>query len=288
MKLEHCTTIYITSWSRYCWIHEFAYPAVPTYSSISSILNSIAVLRIVQFHVLSILQDGDAGNSDIVGQIFINECTWMNEPPRHTTWTHSLSSISRPRSRTWRLIRSIVGLRSGLRFSVVTSVKPARESVKGNGRKHWCFWSLCVLIRSVAVWGKKCGYGFFEWCYRFHGILWRLTPCKGETCRRGSRTHAWPSDAFGISWYFPVWSVVRRCHISAILGYIYWLIHTFFFGQVWLHYIHLPGHHCVVGYQMILVTGHISTFNPHGSQPQSCLQSCNLRHILSIFKLQSK
>lgn len=117
------------------------------------------------------------------------------------------------------------------------------------------------------------------------GILWILTPCKGETGRRGSRTHAWPSDAFGISWYFPVWSVVRRCRISAILAYIYWLIHTFFFGQVWLHYIHLPGHHCVVGYQMILVTGHISPFNPHGSQPQSCLQSCNLRHILSIFIL---
>ena len=167
----------------------------------------------------------------------------MNEPLRHTTWTHSLSSISRPRGRTWRLIRSIVGLRSGLRFSLVTSIKPARESVKGNGRKHWCFWSLCVLIRSVAVW------------------------------------------AFGISWYFPVWSVVRRFHISAILAYIYWLIHTFFFGQVWLHYVHLPGHHCVVGYQMIWVTGHISTFNPHGSQPQSCLQSCHLRHTLSIFIL---
>lgn len=35
-------------------------------------------LRIVHFHILSILQDGDVDNSDIVGQIFINECTWMS------------------------------------------------------------------------------------------------------------------------------------------------------------------------------------------------------------------
>lgn len=255
--LEHCTKIYITSWSRYCWIHEFAYTAVP----------------------------GDVDNSDIVGPIFINECTWMSHldtPPGPTVFL--AFQDQEVGLGVWYVLLWDWEV-SGLRFSLVTSVKPARESVKGNGRKHWCFWSLCVLIRSVAVWGKKCGYGFFEWCYRFHGILWRLTPCKGETCRRGSRTHAWPSDAFGISWYFPLWSVVRRCHISAILAYIYWLIHTFFFGQVWLHYIHLPGHHCVVGYQMILVTGHISTFNPHGSQPESCLQSCNLRHILSLFIL---